>query len=360
MKSILMRITLISILLLLLIPNHTPAELKTFIKEYTYQASEFDSKASSRTIALEQVKRLLLEELGTYLETSTEVKDFQLTKDQIKAFSAGIVQTEILKEKWDGERFWIKAKIKADPDEVTKRINSLRNDKDKTEEYEDANKKAEAALREVGKLRKELELVKRDRTQIARYDQAIQNLDATEWYRKGSEALRAGNNNEAIAAYSKAIQLDPKYVRAYIDRSFVYNRLGNYQQCFNDANKAIELDPGDARAYVNRGVAYSRLGNAQLAINDYNKAIGLNPRYALAYVNRSAAFIKLGNYRQAIKDANKAIELNPNNAMAYFNRGTAYAKLGQKKNADNDYQTARSLGFNFGERKVMKKRSGWF
>ncbi|TAN60228.1 hypothetical protein EPN18_09020 [bacterium] len=40
---------------------------KIFIKEYTYQASEIDSKVTSRAIALEQAKRLVLEELGTYL-----------------------------------------------------------------------------------------------------------------------------------------------------------------------------------------------------------------------------------------------------------------------------------------------------
>ena len=66
---------------------------------------------------------------------------------------------------------------------MTKRINSLRNDKVKTEEYEDASKKADSALREVEKLRKELELVKRDRTQIARYDQTIENGIARDWQR---------------------------------------------------------------------------------------------------------------------------------------------------------------------------------
>jgi hypothetical protein len=54
------------------------AEIKTFLKEYTYQASEMDSKVSCRAIALEQVKRLLLEELGTYLESHTEILNFQL------------------------------------------------------------------------------------------------------------------------------------------------------------------------------------------------------------------------------------------------------------------------------------------
>ena len=36
------------------------AETKVFVEEYTYQASEADSKISSRVIALEQVKRKLL------------------------------------------------------------------------------------------------------------------------------------------------------------------------------------------------------------------------------------------------------------------------------------------------------------
>ncbi len=71
------------------------AEVKTFIKEYTYQASEEDSRNSSRTIALREVKRLLLEELGTYLESQTEVKNFQMTKDSITTLTAGIVSAEV-------------------------------------------------------------------------------------------------------------------------------------------------------------------------------------------------------------------------------------------------------------------------
>ena len=143
MKSSLIRINLIFILLVLFLPNFVSAETKTFIKEYTYQASEADSKISSRTIALEQVKRLLLEEIGTYIESHTEVINFQLTKDQITALTAGIVQTQILKEKWDGERYWIQAKIEADPAKVAKDVDALRKDREKSKELEDANRKAE-------------------------------------------------------------------------------------------------------------------------------------------------------------------------------------------------------------------------
>ena len=51
----------------LLLSSPVLAETTTFIKEYTDQASEFYSKASSRILALERVKRLCLEELGTHL-----------------------------------------------------------------------------------------------------------------------------------------------------------------------------------------------------------------------------------------------------------------------------------------------------
>ncbi len=114
MKLTLSRITLVSFLLILFIPNFIFAETKTFVREYTYQASDEDSKNSSRTISLREVKRLLLEELGTYLESTSEVQNFQLTKDQIITLTAGIVRTELVEEKWDGRTYWIKAKIQAD------------------------------------------------------------------------------------------------------------------------------------------------------------------------------------------------------------------------------------------------------
>jgi hypothetical protein len=94
-----------SVIILLFAVNTAFAEVKTFEKEYTYQASDFDSKNSSRTLALETVKRLLLEELGTYLITETEVKNFQFSKDQIISYSAGIVSAVIEDEKWDGKSY---------------------------------------------------------------------------------------------------------------------------------------------------------------------------------------------------------------------------------------------------------------
>lgn len=106
----------------LLVTGSAGAEEKIFTKEYSYQASELDSKITCRTNALTQVKRLLLEELGTYLESYASVKNFELTKDKIEVLTSGTVKTEVMDEKWDGKSYWIKARLTADPAEVLKSI----------------------------------------------------------------------------------------------------------------------------------------------------------------------------------------------------------------------------------------------
>jgi hypothetical protein len=159
----------IAIFSLLLVANLALAKMLTFEKEYTYQASEIDSKVSCRAIALEQVKRLLLEELGTYVESNTEVKDFQLTKDQITTLTAGSVETKIIEENWDGKVYRLKAKITADPNEVAKSIDALRKDRQRSKDLEETRKRAREALKEIEKLKNEIEIVKRDKGKQEEY-----------------------------------------------------------------------------------------------------------------------------------------------------------------------------------------------
>jgi len=357
---------LVLILSLVFITNTVSAETKTFIKEYTYQASDEDSKNSSRTIALREVKRLILEELGTYLESTTEVKNFKLTKDQIVALTAGIVQTELIEEKWNTEnlKYWLKAKITADSSEVIRSINSLRKDREKVKELEGLRKKSEELLKENERLNKELKTAKGDAKQKAAkaYNRNIDDLNATEWLEKGNKLGTSGNYIDAEKAYSKAIELNPQDAYAYSNRGVIYDKLGNTQQAINDYNRAIELNPQLAYAYYNRGVTYGEIGNYQQAIIDYNKAIELNPNYAAAYVNVGCVYYNLGDYRQAIKDYNKAIELDPQYAKAYNNRGATYGELGNYRQAIKDYNKAIELNPQlvdaYGNRGVAYKKLG--
>ena len=50
------------------------AQEKTFVKEYTYNASEMDSKISCRAITVDQLRSTLLQEIGVYVESEHLLK----------------------------------------------------------------------------------------------------------------------------------------------------------------------------------------------------------------------------------------------------------------------------------------------
>jgi len=184
------------------------ADVLIFEKEYTYQASEFDSKASSRILALEQIKKLLLEQLGTFLLSETEVKSYQISKDQITTFTAGIVRTEVIDEKWDGKTYYLKAKLSADPSEVAQAVLRVSQEKRIAKELEETKKHADDLEKEIARLRFEL-TTKSDNTKINQYSATVNKLSSMEWLFNVWALLKDGKdaaqNQEALKVLDKAL-----------------------------------------------------------------------------------------------------------------------------------------------------------
>jgi tetratricopeptide (TPR) repeat protein len=63
----------------------------------------------------------------------------------------------------------------------------------------------------------------------------------------------------------------------YYNRGVAYAGKGLYDQAIADYTKAIELKPDDAEAHYNRGLEYEKLGQRDEAIADYRQAISLEP-----------------------------------------------------------------------------------
>jgi tetratricopeptide (TPR) repeat protein len=138
---------------------------------------------------------------------------------------------------------------------------------------------------------------------------------------RGNIFLRKGDYKRAIKDYSKAIKLNPLYIRAYNNRCWAWVNRGRYDEALADCSMAIDLNPQYLPAYINRGVAWERKDEYDRAIADYSRAIELNPQYALAYNNRGATWKTKGEHERAMADYNKAIEVAPGFALAYKNRG---------------------------------------
>jgi len=336
-------IILLSYACSVLLINNTCAQEKTFIKEYSYAASELDSKVSSRTIAMEQVKRLVLEELGTYLKSDTEVKNFQLTSDQITAFSAGIIKISVIDEKWDGRTYYIKAEIVADPQEVSNSIAKVLTDQTNSRILEETNKKADQSLQEIEKLRNELETIKAKDKRLQDYEKAVDVLSAKQWFVKGYALISTGNYQESIPAYLKVIELEPGNVAAHIHLAWAYNGIGHFNEAIIELNKALTLDPENEYVYVQRGWSDNGLSEFNQAIADLNKALNLNPNDQWAFYYRAWAYNALGNFLQAKKDMDSALKIDPGQPLHYVMRGWSYNGLGNYQETITDINTALKL-----------------
>jgi len=333
------------LLFFMFVPHLALAGFATLQKDYTYQAGETDNQFTSRALAVEQVKRLLLEEMGTYLGRETGTKNSDLTKDQIIALATGVVKIDIVDERWDGQACYIRAKITADPKEVNRSIESLLQDRRNVKEIIETRKRADGLIKEIEKLKTELPRRTGERKEQVQqeYNEKVKELSAVDWLEKGKSLAFSRNFRGAVDSYSRAIELDPKLAGSYWSRGIAYGELEDYRQAIRNFDRVVELDPENMRAYVKRGVAYGRAGNYQKAILDFDRVIELNPEDASAFHCRGTAYLGLGNFRQAISDSNRAIELNPQYARAYGSRCYAYLAIGEYHQAIRDCNRAIEL-----------------
>jgi hypothetical protein len=94
---------------------------KIFIREYKYNASDTDSKVSSRKKAIAQLKSILSEEVGVHIQSSFEIKQNshnKYVKKEINQLSASITKLKILEEKWNGVTYYIKASVKINEEQT--------------------------------------------------------------------------------------------------------------------------------------------------------------------------------------------------------------------------------------------------
>jgi len=122
-------VQVITLALTIWFPTVINAATQEYIREYTHQVGDADSKVTSRLVSMEEIKVELLGELGTYINSRIEMSQGNKTeaefKEEVIAISSGFVRVELLEERFDGERYYMKAKLSADPDEVIARINEL-------------------------------------------------------------------------------------------------------------------------------------------------------------------------------------------------------------------------------------------
>jgi tetratricopeptide (TPR) repeat protein len=139
---------------------------------------------------------------------------------------------------------------------------------------------------------------------------------------EGEELDRRRELDAALAAFTRAIELDPRLAVAWMGRGRVRAEKYAADAAIADETKAIELDPSLAKAWSVRGSARLQRGDVEAAIADETRAVELDPAFASAWRLRALARTKKNDRDGALADANRAVALEPGNPMMWAVRAS--------------------------------------
>lgn len=115
----------------------------------------------------------------------------------------------------------------------------------------------------------------------------------------GNASADQAEHELAVDDFTRAIELDPGYVEAYLSRGVLYWReLRNAYRAIRDMTRVLELAPQRAEALFNRAIAYQMRGEHEQAMADFERYLteGRDPFF------RDSAERQLGLLRELVAE----------------------------------------------------------
>jgi Flp pilus assembly protein TadD len=154
----------------------------------------------------------------------------------------------------------------------------------------------------------------------------------------------AGQEEEALAAFTQASELDPSDAEYHHHRGLILGHLGRHEEALAADTKATELDPGDASYHDHRGFTLGHLGRHEEALAAHTQATELDPTNPQYHNSRADALRELGRIDEAERAARHAIfELEGENELYRFTLAEIILTRGDSKSAVSALRDALSV-----------------
>lgn len=175
--------------------------------------------------------------------------------------------------------------------------------------------------------------------------------EADDHCRLGLQYLNEGRHDDAVQAFSRAVELTPEEAFPHAARALALNHLGKSEAAVEDASRAIELaDAGDAFVidlYAFRGSVCTDLERWAEGEADLTRCIeGGKDAFELR-LSRGTCELELGRLDRALTDADAAISRAPDEdarGRALWLRGLVHERAGRLEAALADLEAAAHAG----------------
>ncbi len=189
-------------------------------------------------------------------------------------------------------------------------------------------------------------------TLAGNYDQAL--ADYTRAIQSGKDLARAyegrGNVytltrhfNEAVQDYTTSLSYQSS-AQTLTERCNAYRVLSNYAKAKADCSEAVQIDPNNLDAHIALSALYLEENDLTNARSEFNQAIQIDPKSDKAYYILSQIETQAGNLDKAVAALTECIKLNPNNPNYYWDRGFIYLGTGKPELAKSDMESVLKYG----------------
>ena len=170
------------------------------------------------------------------------------------------------------------------------------------------------------------------------------NVEAYTFYLKGRQYFQNSTKTFLTLArrmFAKAVEIDPRYARAYAGIANCDARLEGWYnvsipegQILATAEKALALDPSVAEAHAARGLALAHAGNFSEAEQAFEKGLELGPDNFDAHLFYARFLLNGGSLERARELLIRALEIQPDDYQAPFFLFTVHRSLGRNEEAE--------------------------
>ncbi len=140
---------------------------------------------------------------------------------------------------------------------------------------------------------------------------------------EGVKLFEDYRNDEAMARFKRAAELEPENGEAYYRIGLVYADAGNkeeaqkaYEQAVERLEKVVREDGENVAAQRLFAQAQSRLGNHDEAARAYRQVVKLQPDDSYNHYELGIELSKLAQYPEAVQALKRATQLDPDNSRA--------------------------------------------
>lgn len=169
---------------------------------------------------------------------------------------------------------------------------------------------------------------------------AVNPDDFRGYFNRGTTEYNAGKFTDAIADFTKTLQLNKRYNEAYYYRGLCYVATNKYVSAIEDCTFVLTIKPKSIPFLKLRSEAYAGQNKSELALDDLNMAVSVDRLSGDLYKRRAELKVSTDDVEGALRDYSSVEKLIPSYKMVHYIKGNLYLELKEIEFACEEFKIA--------------------